>query len=548
MCLHPEPAPPVPEMTACVARSAFPKGSIYMRMRDAMGPLFSDDTFVSLFPARGQPALAPWRLALVTIMQDAEGLSDEQAADAVRSRIDWKYALSLELTDPGFDGSVLSEFRTRLLAGNAEELLFTTLLDHFRQRQLLTARGRQRTDSTHVLAAIRTLNRLEEVGEALRHALNTIALAAPGWLRARSPAEWLERYAQRFSEYRLPKNASEREALAITIGIDGFDLLEAIFAADALAWLRQLPAVETLRRIWLQHFYRDEGGIHWRSDQELPPAPIYVSTPYDPDARYGRKRATEWIGYKVHLTETCEADAPHLITHVETTPAPLPDHTATETIHQALQRDDLLPNAHLVDGGYLQGTLLATTAERFGVDLIGPAPPESCWQAREAHAFAPSQFTVAWETQTVTCPHGKTSSSWTDAKDRQRVVRRDSHGKELVRSVAELELGSAYGPTQPVRLIAATDDPQQLKPDATWSMATNLPVAEASPAAVYELYTLRDWIENRQPDHPDSRGWASSSPWRDVFSLDHRTSRRDRRLGTPTLVPLVTQRAPMVAA
>lgn len=404
MCLRPESVPPVPEMTGRVARVAFPKGNIYLRMRDEMGPVFADEAFAPLFPARGQPAFAPWRLALVTIMQYAEGLSDEQAADAVRGRIDWKYAFSLDLTDAGFDGSVLSEFRTRLVQGNAEELLFATLLEHFRRRKLLAAHWRQRTDSTHVLAAIRTLNRLEEVGETLRHALNALAVVAPDWLRATSPAEWLDRYSQRFSEYRLPKGAAGREALALRIGTDGFTVLEGVFAADTAPWLRQVPAVEALRRIWIQHFYRDEAGIHWRRDDQLPPAPIYVSSPYDPDARYVCKRTTEWVGYKVHLTETCEPDAPHLITHVETTPAPLPDHTATNPIHQALKENDLLPAIHLVDGGYVQGALLATTRATFGVDLLGPAPPESCWQAREPGAFAPSKFRVDWEEQTVTCP------------------------------------------------------------------------------------------------------------------------------------------------
>ena len=372
MCLRAESVPPVPDMTGQVARTAFPKGNVYMRMRDEMGPVFADDAFLPLFPPRGQPALAPWRLALVTIMQYAEGLSDEQAADAVRGRIDWKYALSLDLTDTGFDSSVLSEFRTRLVQGNAEHLLFTTLLDQCRQRNLLKAHGPQRTDSTHVLGAIRTLNRLEEVGETLRHTLITLAVVAPDWLRAHSPAEWLHRYATRFSEYRLPKRGAEREALALIIGTDGFTLLESIYSADTLTRLRPVPAVEALRRIWVQHFYRDETGIHWPSDDQLPPAPIYMSSPYDPDARYACKRTTEWVGYKVHLTETCEPDAPHLITHVETTPAPLPDHIATDTIHQALQENDLLPKTHLVDGGYVQGTLLATTPGEVRGGLARP--------------------------------------------------------------------------------------------------------------------------------------------------------------------------------
>jgi transposase len=107
----------------------------------------------------------------------------------VRSRIDWKYTLNLELTDPGFDHTVLSEFRTHLLTASAEHLLLDTLLQVCRKRKLLEARGRQHTDSTHVLAAIRVLNRLECVGETLRHALNSLAVVAPQWVRTHYPAE-----------------------------------------------------------------------------------------------------------------------------------------------------------------------------------------------------------------------------------------------------------------------------------------------------------------------------------------------------------------------
>ncbi len=209
--LRPFPIGPVPEETARVAHAAFPKGHPYLRLADELGPLFTDELFVALFPARGQPAFSPWRLALATILQFAEGLSDRQAADAVRSRIDWKYVLRLDLADPGFDASVLSEFRTRLIAGTAEFLLLDTRFDWRRTQKLLMARGRQRTDSTHVLAAVRALNRLEVVGEAMRHALNSLAVVAPDWLRAQSRADWLERYDHRAEDARLPTGQEARD-------------------------------------------------------------------------------------------------------------------------------------------------------------------------------------------------------------------------------------------------------------------------------------------------------------------------------------------------
>ena len=164
MSLQSLPIAPVPEMTALIARAAFRKGNLYMRLRDELGTLYTDEDFANLFPSRGQPALPAWRLALVTVMQFLENLPDRQAADAVRARIDWKYALGLELTDPGFDYSVLSEFRDRLLQGKAEQVLLDRMLAHFQDKGLVKTRSRQRTDSTHVLASIRVMNRLSAIG------------------------------------------------------------------------------------------------------------------------------------------------------------------------------------------------------------------------------------------------------------------------------------------------------------------------------------------------------------------------------------------------
>ena len=158
MSLKPQAIGPIPEETARVAHAIYPKGNVFMRMRDELGTIYQDEAFAHLFSHTGQPAEAPWRLALVTIMQFTEGLSDRQAAFAVSSRIDFKYALGLELTDPGFDHTVLSEFRERLVAGNSEQVLLDTMLTLFQERGWLKARGKQRTDSAHVLAKIRALN------------------------------------------------------------------------------------------------------------------------------------------------------------------------------------------------------------------------------------------------------------------------------------------------------------------------------------------------------------------------------------------------------
>ncbi len=418
MSLRPSFESCIPEEIARVARAAFPKGHPYLRMRDALGPIYSDPAFAPLFPKDGQPAEAPAHLALVTIMQFAEGLSDRQAADAVRDRLSWKYLLGLGLTDPGFDASVLSEFRGRLIAGGAEALLFETLLAHLRAQGLVKPRGRQRTDSTHVLAAIHVLNRLECIGEALRHALNTLATVAPDWLRAWVPPVWRDRYARRLEDYRLPDGKAERYELASEIGADGRLLLGRLYAADAPGWLRAVPAVQILRRVWLQQFHAvaPDQPVCWRTAEDLPPAPLLISSPYDPEARWSKKRDTEWVGYKVHVTETCDEEELHLVTNVETTPATTADSTMTTTIQDHLAARDLLPREHVVDTSYVTSDHLVDS-HRAEVDLVGPVLGDMSWQARANDGFGTAYFVVDWEAQRATCPRGNVSTIWKPARN-----------------------------------------------------------------------------------------------------------------------------------
>jgi len=420
MSLKPQETHPIPEETIRVAHAAFPKGNAIMRLRDHLGPIYSDEQFTALFPPDGQPAHSPGQLALVTVLQFAEGLSDRQAADAVRARIDWKYALALPLDDPGFDASVLCEFRGRLLAGGAEMQLFETLLLLLREQGLLKARGKQRTDSTHVLAAIVMLNRLECVGESLRHALNVLATVAPDWLQERVPAAWYERYARRFEEYRLPPKKEDRYALAEQMGADGRHLLQMLDAETAWGWLREVPAVQTLRSVWIQQFYASESSepVRWRVAEDLPPAAQLISSPYDPDARWSKKRDTTWVGYKVHVTETCDDDLPHVVTSVETTAATTADASMTAVIQAHLAERDLLPSEQIVDMGYMASDHLVTSHERQ-IALVGPLREDSSWQTRAAEGFGVACFTIDWETHQATCPQGKTSVMWYPTQDNQ---------------------------------------------------------------------------------------------------------------------------------
>src|SRR5450755_3022142 len=422
MSLKPQDMNPIPEETIRVAHTAFPKGNAIMRIRDSLGPIYTDAQFTVLFPHDGQPALSPGRLALVSVLQFAEGLSDRQAADAVRNQIDWKYALALKLDDAGFDASVLCEFRSRLLAGGAEMQLFETLLNLLREQGFLKSRGKQRTDSTHVLAAVVTLNRLECVGETLRHALNVLATVAPDWLAPQVPTSWYERYARRFEEYRLPTKKEDRYTLAEQIGADGLQLFQLIDVEKEWVWLREIPAIQILRRVWIQQFYASDLGspVHWRAAEDLPPAPLLISSPYDPDARWSKKRETSWTGYKVHLTESCDDDNPHLITNVETTIATTGDQSMTDTIHTHLAERDLLPDEHIVDTGYMTSDHLVTS-QKQQIDLVGPLREDTSWQTRAAAGFGVTCFEINWETQHATCPQGKTSVIWFPTRDNRGV-------------------------------------------------------------------------------------------------------------------------------
>ena len=244
----------------------------------------------------------------------------------MRARIDWKYTLGLELTDAGFDHTVLSEFRSRLVGGGLELLLFDILLERAQALGLLKQRGRQRTDSTHVLAAVRSMNRLERVGETLRAALNALALAAPEWLRAVAEPGWFARYGSRVENFNLPKTEAGRKQLAAVICLNGRKLLSAVRSADARLGLGSLPEVLLLERVWAEQFV-DDGDAQpcFREANRMKSPAELVSSPYDPEARYSTKRGNSWVGYKVHFTESCDDAAPRLITNVETTPATTPD-------------------------------------------------------------------------------------------------------------------------------------------------------------------------------------------------------------------------------
>lgn len=418
MSLKPEKISDIPEETKRIAKKSFPKGNIYMQMRDELGNLYEDTEFMSLFPSCGQPAYNPWRLALVCIMQYVANLSDRQAAEAVRGRIDWKYALSLELDDSGFDYSILSEFRSRLLEGGIEQHLLDAMLARFQELGLLKERGKQRTDSTHVMSAARVMSRMESVGETLRSALNILAVSAPKWLSQVANSEWYDRYGKRIEEYHFPKEKAARDELIGTIARDGLALLESVYSDDSPHWLRELPAVQNLRQKWVHQFYFIEGELRMRKPKDLPPASLRFNSPYDPEAHYSTKGSISWHGYKVHLTETCDNDNPRLITNVHTTESTHQDVNAVAPIHESLSAKGQLPEEHILDGGYVDSDSMVKSRDNYGVELIGPMKSNSTWQAREGNGYSSDDFQIDWENKKAICPMGIANDRWRPAKDR----------------------------------------------------------------------------------------------------------------------------------
>jgi len=416
MSMKPHGLEPIPQATMNLARKSSPKGTVIMRLRDAVGPIYQDEHFAHLFAKRGRPAEAPWRLALVTVFQAMENLPDRQAAQMVALRLDWKYALSLEPEDEGFDYTVLSQFRQRLLEHQAAELVLEPLLAVCREQGWLKAGGKQRMDSTHVLACVRSLSSLESVGETLRATLNAIAEVEPEWLRAQIDEEWFDRYVHRFELARLPKAESKREELRKLVGHDGLRLLHACQQPQAPQAVRELPQIPLLQQVWQQHYEEVDGKVRWRDGPAVTNAQRVVS-PYDPDARSSRKRETEWVGYKSHVIETCdeEPNALHLIVQVETTPATSADEEVLAPLLAKERQQGLAPEEMYLDMGYTSAEQLVEQA-CLGTRLIGPVAGTTAWQPS---GFTAQDFQLDWSKQVAICPQGQRSQSWRQGQDKR---------------------------------------------------------------------------------------------------------------------------------
>ncbi|WAX76639.1 transposase [Streptomyces sp. KMM 9044] len=391
--MRPKELPEVLEQTAAVARAAFPQGSLVMRARDRLTEVFADEPFSDAFGVRGAPGLSPGVLGLVTVLQFAENLTDRQAAAMAVRAIGWKYAVGVELTDTGFDASVLSRFRARLAEHGIrmERVLFDRLLEHCKAEGLVAAGGMQRTDSTPVISAVRDLNRLELAGESVRAVLEALAVAAPSWLAgAVDVAEFAHRYGPRVDSWRMSSSQTKRDRLAQVFGRDALALCRAAWAPGAPEWIREIEAVRVLRQILVQTYYLRTGAkgreviVERAADDEgVPPGQPRLASPYDLDARWAAQSEDLcWLGYKIYLMESCDTPteaeagarrAPNLITDVFTTDATVPDVKATAPVRRRLAERGLKPAEHYFDSGCPSADLI-TAAAGQGVRRVTPVP------------------------------------------------------------------------------------------------------------------------------------------------------------------------------
>ena len=414
MSLKPQPSRSMPEETASVVSPLLPADSPYKLVGDELYEQYDEADYVDLYSPEGKPAISPVDLAFVTAFQFMENLSDRQAADALRLRLDWKYALHLPLDYAGFNFSVLSEFRSRVIKHQAEARVFESVLKQLQALGLIKRRGRQRTDSLAVLTKVRHLSRLERVVETLRLALRALLEEDPEWTRATVPPTWEELYGARCVAERLKED--ERAKLEAAVGQDGQWLLERLQAETTPAALRALPEVQVLATVWEQQFEVVEGEVVF---QEAGPydGKTRIQTPHDPEARYGKKGSQAWIGDKLQLTETDDEDLPHLITDIAVTNSVETDYEALPQIQARLMARDVAPEEQYVDGGYISGDNLASSAKQ-GIELVGPVQGDRSPQSRLPGGITLDQFVIDREASVATCPAGQTAQGRTGKDER----------------------------------------------------------------------------------------------------------------------------------
>lgn len=386
-----------------LGQTLLPETNVYRLIGDKLADLVKDSDFVDLYDELGGPALSPSMLAMVTVFQMLEKLPDRQASEAVVLRIDWKYALHLPLDYTGFAYTNLSHFRARLLAHQAEYRVFDQLLKKLTEMGFIRSRGKQRTDSSHVLGLVAKLSRLELVSETLRVTLHAIQRRSAEWVQGHIPVALQDQYLLRRSDYQLSQ--SEVAHQLEQTGADGWWLLQQLTPTpDEFA---EVHEIETLRRVWQQQYAIDENGSYGGPRQKLDGTDL-IQSPHETEVRYSEKRGKGWQGYRGQLTETAETKGdPCFIVDVAITNAQLHDVRALPAIQERLDTRGLLPCEQIVDQAYVSTDQIAAS-EVKGIRLHGPMPTPP-----KTPFFPTETFQFNLEKRVAICPGNKVSESGT---------------------------------------------------------------------------------------------------------------------------------------
>lgn len=418
MCLKVQPPWQMPEGTRRIGQHLLEEKNTYRLIGDDLFAKLNEQDFVDLYPSDGQPGLSPVILAFVTVFQFLEKLPDRQAAESLRMRLDWKYALHLPLEYEGFNFSVLSEFRDRLIAGKAEGRVFEVLVAQIREMGLIKEHGKQRTDSLAMLSKVRWLSRLEEAVETLRLAVVALVKADRDWVAEILPPSWEDKYGERFVMQRYTEK--EWKDYEANIGNDGQWLLKRIMDGGAPAGLQELSEVKLLQTVWAQQFRAEAGQMVFEELKKYD-GRTQIVTPHDPEAQYSRKRHVEWIGSKVQVTDTDDEGFPHIITDIMSTESNLTDYEVLPDIQDRLEQRQCKPGKHYVDAGYMSGSNLANSAS-MQIDLIGPLASAVTAQDRIADGITQAQFAVDAQQKSVICPQGQRTTRFVQIKDGWRFM------------------------------------------------------------------------------------------------------------------------------
>jgi transposase len=392
----------IPQAVSCWGKKYLKDNNLYRVVGDQLLSFISADEFTSMYSHTGRPSISPIILSLVTLFQFLEEIPDRVAAQYAMTRLDWKYALHIPMDDPGFHYSDLCNFRKRLAKHGKESLLFDQLLKQIESLGFLKKRKHQRTDSTHILALVSELSRLENLSESLRVSLRAIQKSESAFYQMKIPALYREHWSISQSDYQMTE-PQRREALE-RVGQDIHWLLS-FLETNKKSFLR-LPELEVLQTLFYQHFaVQDSQKVCLKDKADT--GKDKIQSPHEPEARYSKKRGKSWVGYKTHITETANGKGEvNFITDITTTNSCEQDNETLSGIQEKLEAGNLKPEQQFTDKGYVTGANLSESGKK-DIQLMGEVS-----ELNNKGLFTADDFTVDYQTMTAICPAGCTSISW----------------------------------------------------------------------------------------------------------------------------------------